>query len=151
MNIFSRARVLAAGLCIVAVAGCSASFRNHGYVPTEQELSGITVGVDSRATVEETLGAASSSGVLSGSDIYYVRSRVRHFGMKRAEVIERQVVAISFDESDTVQNIERFSLADGKVVALERRVTSSSVEGKGFIRQLMGNLGRFNPAGWLKS
>ncbi|PIE14378.1 MAG: cell envelope protein SmpA [Rhodobacterales bacterium] len=151
MAIKTRVRMLVMGISLCAVAACSAVYRNHGYVPSDEELSDITVGVDSRATVEEIMGASSAGSVLSGDDIYYVRSRVKHLGMFRPEVVERQVVAISFDDADVVQNIERFSLADGRIVRLERRVTSSSVEGKGFLRQLLGNLGSFDPRTMLGS
>ncbi|KPQ14077.1 MAG: hypothetical protein HLUCCO18_16175, partial [Rhodobacteraceae bacterium HLUCCO18] len=41
-------------------------------------------------------------------------------------------------------NVERFGLEDGNVVALSRRVTDSNVQGIGFLRQLLGNLGRIN-------
>jgi outer membrane protein assembly factor BamE (lipoprotein component of BamABCDE complex) len=143
MGMTAKARVLVAAICLIGLSACSSVYRNHGYVPTDDELSEITIGVDSRATVEELIGAPSAGGVLEGGDMYYVRSRVRHFGMKRPEVIERQVVAVSFNESGTVKNVERFGLEHGKVVPLSRRVTSSSVEGKGFLRQLLGNLGNF--------
>ena len=65
--------------------------------------------------------------------------------MFKPEVVERQVLAISFDDADTVANIERFSLADGNIVPLSRRVTDSSVLNNGLLRQLLGNIGNFDP------
>lgn len=147
MGIVAKTRSVIIAGCLGAVmltTACSPVYRNHGYVPTEEDLAEIVVGVDSRTTVEEVLGAASSASVVSGGDLYYIRSRVRHIGMVRPRVTERQVLAISFDQNDVVQNIERFSLSDGRVVQLTRRVTSSSVEGKGFLRQLLGNIGAFD-------
>ncbi len=129
-----------------AVAGCSATYKNHGYVPLDEDLAQIVPGVDSRATVDDVIGVPSTAGVLSGGDYYYVRSRVRHSGMFRPQVIDRQVLAISFDQQNVVANIERFDLRDGNVVALSRRVTDTSVQGKGFLRQMLGNIGNLNPA-----
>jgi len=131
---------------VLAVVACTPVYKNHGYVPTPEELADIKVGVDTRTTVEEKVGAPTSSGVLKDSGYYYVRSRVRHYGPKRPEVVERQLVAVSFDQRGVVQNIERFGLEDGYVVVLDRRVTDSSVQDKGFLRQLLGNIGSFNPA-----
>ncbi len=144
MGVRTTAGVILVSLGLVVVAGCSPIIRNHGYVPNDDELREITVGVDRRATVEDVLGTPSAGAFVEGGDIYYVRSQVRHFGMLEPKVVDREVVAISFDGSDVVQNIERFGLEKGRPVTLSRRVTSSSVEGKGFLRQLMGNLGRFN-------
>lgn len=141
----ARALIL---LCLVGVIGaCTPLYRNHGYVPPEEDLQSLVVGVDTRASVDDLIGAPSASGLLSGGDYYYVRSRVREYGAFRPEVIERQVLAISFNEDETIANIERFSLADGNIVPLTRRVTDSSVVGNGFLRQLLGNIGNINPGG----
>lgn len=134
--------ILTAGL---AIAGCSAIYRNHGYVPTEEDLAKVTVGVDTRDTVAEAVGVPSVSGVLNESGYYYVSSRLRHYGALEPKVVERQLVAISFSQSGVVQNIERYGLEDGRVITLNRRVTESSVNDQTFLRQLLGNIGNFNP------
>ncbi len=137
--------------CAAAIGACTPIFKNHGYVPPSEELAEIQVGVDTRDTVEETLGAPGASGVVRDSGYYYVASRVRHYGPKRPEVVSRELVAISFDQRGVVQNIERFGLEDGIVIPLERRVTDSNVQDKGFLRQLLGNIGNFNPANVLNT
>ncbi|WP_170774488.1 outer membrane protein assembly factor BamE [Ruegeria lacuscaerulensis] len=140
----SRTLVLAA--CVAGISACSPVFENHGYIPPPEDLAEIQVGVDTRESVLDSVGAPSSSGVVRDSGFYYVRSRVRHYGPKRPEVVERELVAISFDQGGVVRNIERFGLEDGIVVPLERRVTESSIQNRGFLRQLFGNIGNFNPA-----
>lgn len=139
------ARVLGL-VSVMVVAGCQATYQNHGYVPPEEDLMQLAPGVDTRATVDDLIGAPSASGMLSEGDYYYVRSRVKQYGAFRPEVIERQVLAISFDSQGVVSNIERFDLRDGNIVPLTRRVTDSSVQGKGFLRQMLGNIGNINPA-----
>lgn len=134
--------ILALGFSLTA---CAATFRNHGYIPPQEDLDLLAVGIDTRASVEESVGSPSAGGVLEGGDYFYVFSRVRTFGFKKPKVVERQVLAISFDEAGVVKNIERFGLEDGRVVPLARRVTSSGVTNKTFLRQLLGNLGRFSP------
>lgn len=141
--------VIGAGALLV-IAGCSAQYRNHGYVPVEDDLSNIVVGVDTRDSVAETIGAPSTGGVLKDSGYYYVQSRVRHYAYRAPEVVERQVVAISFDKRGVVRNIERFGLEDGNVITLERRVTDASVQDKSFLRQLLGNLGRFSASDFIE-
>lgn len=133
---------LAAGLMLL-VAGCTSVYRNHGYVPVEEDLASLSVGVDTRETVAQAIGTPSSAGLLGDGDWYYVQSRFRHFAYRAPEEIDREVVAVSFTPSGTVQNIERFGLREGRVVALSRRVTEANVKGVGFLRQLFGNLGNF--------
>ena len=130
----------------VAVAGCSPLYRNHGYVPSDEDLEQIVVGVDSRESVADIVGTPTTGGVTGAQGYYYVSQRMRTFAYREPEVIEREIVAISFDEAGMVENIERYGLEDGNVVRLSRRVTASSVQDLSILRQLIGNLGRFNAA-----
>lgn len=142
-------RKIAAILCVLVVAGCSSVYRNHGYVPKDEELSEIVVGVDTRDSVAEAVGTPASSGVLDSSGYYYVQSRVRHFAYRRPEVVSREVLAISFDNGGVVRNIERFGLEDGQVVPIARRVTETTSSDNGFLRQLLRNLGNFSAGNFL--
>nr|WP_299875087.1 outer membrane protein assembly factor BamE [uncultured Sulfitobacter sp.] len=143
-QIAKRASVLA---LIIAVGACTPQFSNHGYIPPQEELDLIEVGADTRASVAEKVGVPASSGVLTEGGYYYVRSRKRALGFLAAREIDREVVAISFSASGVVQNVERFGLERGQVVPLSRRVTSSPVSNRTFLRQLLGNIGRLGPAG----
>ncbi|AZV78087.1 outer membrane protein assembly factor BamE [Parasedimentitalea marina] len=131
----------------VALAGCAAQYRNHGYVPTEEELAEVVVGVDTRDSVTETIGAPSSSGVLDESGYYYIATQLRHYGPSQPKPVSRELVAISFDQSGVVSGVERFGLENGNVIPLERRVTSSGIQDKTFLRQLLGSIGNISPGG----
>ncbi|MEM6479491.1 MAG: outer membrane protein assembly factor BamE [Pseudomonadota bacterium] len=146
IKLISKGALFGAAL---ALSGCAATYRNHGYAPSDDDLAQIIVGVDTRASVEDTIGRPTTAGVLTQGAYYYLADRRRHFAFFEPEVIDRQLVAVSFDPVGVVSNIERFTLQDGRVVPLSRRVTDSSVQDASLLRQLMGNLGRFNPAGLL--
>ncbi len=137
--------VLMAGLIALSLAACTPTFRNHGYIPPEEDLQELVVGIDTRASVEDVIGTPTAGGVLEGGNYFYVRSTVRTFGPRRPQVVDRQVLAISFDESGVLSNIESFGLEDGRVVTLSRRVTDSNVSNVNFLRQLLGNIGRVGP------
>ncbi len=127
---------------VVFLASCAAVYQNHGYVPTDEELALIEVGRDNRETVEATLGRPSSQGLLNDVGWFYVQSRWKNFGAMPPKEIDRQVVSITFSEAGVVENIERFGLEKGQVVAISRRVTDSNIKGMGFLKQLLGNIGR---------
>ena len=136
------ARMLAAALLVMSVAACAATFRNHGYVPTETELAQIEVGKDTQDTVAEKVGRPTAAGLLNDEGWFYVQSRYRFFGPREPQEIDRQVLAITFSPAGTVQNSERFGLEQGQVVAISRRVTESNIKGIGLINQLFSNFGR---------
>jgi outer membrane protein assembly factor BamE (lipoprotein component of BamABCDE complex) len=135
------AGVLAA-LALVLLGACSPIVRNHGYAPSDDDLALLTVGVDTRDTVAATVGAPGAGGVIEGGGYYYVRSRWETVAWRAPREVDRQVVAVTFDPDGVVENIERFTLEDGRVIALSRRVTETSIRNISFIRQLFGNIGR---------
>ncbi|MGG7644017.1 outer membrane protein assembly factor BamE [Rhodovulum sp. YNF3179] len=144
ITLSTTGRAIAVVVALAALSACSAQYRNHGYTPTDRELAGIEVGVDTRESVAEEIGRPVSRGLLQESGWYYVQSRVRHFAYRPPEEVEREVVAISFDRSDRVANIERFGLEAGRVVPLSRRVTDTNISGISLIEQLLRNFGRIN-------
>ncbi len=73
---------------------------------------------------------------------FYVQSRWRNFGALPPKEVDRQVVAITFSEEGIVQNVERFGLEKGRVVAISRRVTESNIKGLGVLQQIFSNFGR---------
>ena len=145
-GIGSTLRIGLGALALFAVTGCTAQYRTHGYVPNEDELQQIVPGVDTRGTVEDLVGVPSTYGTLNESGFYYVESEVRHFAWRRPEVVDREVLAITFDPAGVVENIERYGLQDGQVVPLARRITRSGDGDINFIRKLFGNIGGFNAA-----
>lgn len=139
--------VLALGL---AVAACSPIYRNHGYVPNEEDLAGLTVGKDTRETAGAKVGRPSTQGLLNDTGWYYVQSRWEQKGALPPVEIDRQVVALTFSEAGVLQNVERFGLERGQIVPLSRRVTESNVRGMGVLRQLFSSFGRIGAAQIIK-
>lgn len=143
-RLFRHARPLFLICGLMLVGACAEIIRQHGYIPPQEDLDAILVGVDTRDTVEATVGRPGASGVLNDSGWFYVGSKVRHFGARRPQEIERQVVALSFDEGGVLSNVERFGLERGQVVTLSRRVTETTVRDVTFIRQIIRNFGRID-------
>lgn len=139
----SRRRIMAFALVLpAALAACQATYQNHGYVPPDDQLSQVVVGKTTQPELDGLVGRPSAQGLLTGSAWYYVGSRWEYFGPRQPREINREIVAISFNEGGTVSNIERFGIERGRVVVLSRRVTDSGVTNIGLLRQLMGNVGR---------
>ena len=129
----------------LGLAACAATFDNHGYVPPPEDLAAVDVG-DSRASVAEAVGTPGTAGVMRDEAWFYTAYRMRNFAYRAPEVVERDIIAISFDGGGRVSNIEEFGLEDGRIIQLSRRVTTSSVREVSFLRQILSNFGRINVA-----
>lgn len=144
-----KSRAILAGCVLLMSVGCTTLYRNHGYAPTDDQLNEVLVGVDTRGTVSDIIGPPTAGGVTNGGGFFYVQSRFRLLGPLEPREIDREVVAIRFDDEGVVSNVERFGLENGNVVALSRRVTQDNIRDTTFIRQLFGSIGQFNAGDFL--
>jgi outer membrane protein assembly factor BamE (lipoprotein component of BamABCDE complex) len=149
-NITTWLRLVGLAVVVAAFTACAPVYRNHGYVPSDEELSLITVGKDTRETVGAVIGRPSASGLLNDEGWYYVQSKWKSLGIRAPKEETRQVVAISFDTNGVVQNVERFGLEKGRIVPISRRVTEDNIRGKGILAQMFGNLGGIGAGQLLK-
>jgi len=145
----TSARRLTAVIALAATVACTPIVRNHGYIPPPEDLALVGVGVDTRESVVANFGPPTSGGILDSSAYYYVSSTFRHFGAFAPQETSREILAISFDASGVVRNIESFGLQDGRVIVLSRRVTDNSVRDSTFLRQLFGSIGQVNAGDFL--
>lgn len=141
-NRMLRGTVLAVAL--LAATACAPIYRNHGFVPAQSELAALEPGVDTRESVTQAIGQPTAGGVLNGNAMYYVASRFRQIGPLEPQEIDRQIVALSFDDAGILRNIERYGLTDGRIVPLDRRVTDDGLRDTTFLRQLFGNIGNID-------
>ena len=143
-HMFNKIKNLILCLTLSSLMSCTSIYRNHGYAPSEELLANILIGIDTRASFEDTLGGHFTVGLPEGKSIYFVSSRWRHHGINTPEPISRQIVAIKFDASDILKNVSRYELSDGEVVVLSRRVTGGGASEISIIKQMMGNFGRMD-------
>jgi outer membrane protein assembly factor BamE (lipoprotein component of BamABCDE complex) len=134
---------LIGAILALSLAACSATFDNHGYVPPPEDLAEINIG-DSREAVAEAVGTPGSAGVMRDEAWFYTDYRIRNYAYRAPEIVERRILAVSFDGGGRVSNIEEFGLEDGNIVQLSRRVTTSTVRDVGFLAQILSNFGRIN-------
>ncbi len=143
----SRGTFLGAGallLAILLVPACSSLEDSHGYVPEAELVEEVQVGIDTKVTAARILGRPGVEGIIDDSGWYYVRSDYERRLWYAPVESNREVLAVSFADNGVVENVERFGLKDGRVVALERRVTDSNTQGISFLRQLFSNFGNFD-------
>lgn len=124
----------------LTLSGCAPTTQVHGYVPSPEEIARITPGVDTFATVEETLGLPSGSGLLRDRAWYYVQSTFENYTYNPPRVIDRTIVAVSFNENGVVSAVNRYGIEDGRIVNLTTRITETGGRQLGVIEQLFGNI-----------
>jgi len=125
----------------MVLSACSEDIRKSGYYPLEQELAAVSIGQSTRAEVLEAMGSPTIQSDSAGP-LYYVGQRTRYFGPFPPQIVDRQVVVVTFDSRGKVANVQTLGLEDGAVVVLSQRVTEPVAGDVSFYRQLFGNIGR---------
>lgn len=143
------ARGVAVALVLATTTACTTTTRFHGYAPTPQDLTELSVGQSSKDEVLARFGPPVSRGALGNNALYYASSAFKHYGASAPQEVDRQVVAIRFDANNVLSNVERYTLADGQVVSLDRRVTEDGINDVTFIGQLLGSFGRIDAGAFL--
>ena len=136
-------------LAVVVVTACSPMTRFHGFAPDARELAQVQIGQTTRADVVTLFGAPTSDGGMRSDTIYYVASQFDRIGPFAPQEADRTVIAVRFDTADRVRNVTRYTLQDGRIVQLDRRVTDDGIEDIGVLEQLLGSFGRIDAGTFL--
>ena len=126
---------------LFVILGCSEQYRKHGYIPSEEELSSVSVSQDDKNTVIKKLGTPSIGGILSDGNIYFVQSKVLKNSIRASKPVDRQVLVLSFDDKGKLDNIQKFGIEKGKIVILDYRTTPSGLKNMSFLFRLFQNVG----------
>jgi len=134
-------RLLATGMLCLGFAACTAQTAQHGQIFTEAELKQVKDGM-SQGQVELTLGSPTAKSTVGEGVYYYISTKTKQqLGFMEPEVVDRRVVAVYFDESNSVRRVAHYGLKDGKVIDFITRETPSYGSEDGILKELFRNIG----------
>jgi len=141
-------RKIATGACsalwLSALAACSPTIQQEGNVPEPDQVVQINPGVDDKNRVSQVLGSPSSISAFQDRTWYYISRRTETTAFFDPDVVEQEVLAISFDSQNIVQDMRVYGLENGRMVQTVNRITPTYGNDLTIIQQVLGNLGRFN-------
>ena len=146
-----RIRRVGGALLLLASAGCSPTLDNRGHILREAALVEIKPGVHRREDVQQLMGSPSSVAPFDPNTWLYMGEKAESIAFFEPEIKERNVVVVQFDQSGTVQSVNRLSKKDAKEVEVVDRATPTAGNELTFLEQLLGNIGRFAGAPGAKS
>ncbi len=143
-----RAAVI--GSLLLLLPGCvifSDSPHYRGIAVTQNDLNQLTPGVSSQADAQALLGPPTTQEVFNNNNWIYV-SQVTRMRIAQTEGVDTQhVVVLSFDNNGVLQKISQKTLDNAVQVAMDPRETPAPGGTAGFLQQLIGGVGKFNPLG----
>ena len=145
---YRRTLLAAVGLALALGSGaCTARIDQRGNKPDEDQVVLINPGVDDKNRVAELIGTPSAISTFNDRTWYYISKRTETVAFFDPEVVDQEVLAISFDDNGVVDNMRIYGPEDGRTIAYVDRTTPTEGNELTLMQQLLGNLGRFNPEG----
>ena len=138
-----RGPIFATGLLTATIMACAPVIDNRGYFFDDRSVDNIEKGVTNKEAVRETFGSPSSESVLNNGAYYYIYSRFVTESYRAPEEVDRKVLAIYFDENNTVRDLAVYGLEDGIIVPIVARTTQTQGSELTALQQIFGNVGRF--------
>ena len=135
--------IAAAGVIAISAVACAPVVSQRGYVPNEDLIADIRVGIDNKDSVLTTFGSPSTVSSVDASAWYYISSIHEQVAFYAEQPVDREIVVVYFDDTDTVKQLGYYGLEDGKIVNFIDRETPTRGKQLTFLQQMFGNLGRF--------
>lgn len=140
-------KALAAALVLAAApmfaaGGCTATRDFHGYVPDQALPVDVQPKVDTRSTVLQRLGTPSTTSLFDDKLWIYMAATREMVAFYYPKVVQREIVAIKFDDDDVVSDVLVYDVKAGRTIAYNTKVTPTRGRELGILEQLFGTLGR---------
>jgi outer membrane protein assembly factor BamE (lipoprotein component of BamABCDE complex) len=126
--------VLAGAAILIA---CAPVISQRGYLPDPSLESSIKPGTDTKTTVQERLGYASTTATFGNDSWYYISATEKQVAFFTPTVLKRQVTAVYFDKQNKVTGVQHYGLKDGHLISFESRTTPARGRETTFLQELL--------------
>jgi outer membrane protein assembly factor BamE (lipoprotein component of BamABCDE complex) len=129
-----RLLILAGAALVIA---CTPVINQRGYLEDKDAVASIKTGTDTKTSVQEKLGYASTTATFSGDAWYYISSTEKQVAFFTPTVQQRSILAVYFDKGGKVTATRHYALAQGHLITLESRTTPARGRELTFLQQLL--------------
>jgi outer membrane protein assembly factor BamE (lipoprotein component of BamABCDE complex) len=143
-----QARLAIALACGALAVGACTPLRGHsGYIVDAELVNSVQPGVDTRDSVQQTLGKPTFTGQFGNTDWYYLARDTKNYAFQKPRVSDQITLKIAFDPNGVVQNVTRTD--EQRVASIEpsKKVTPTLGRKRSFFAELFGNIGAVGAPG----
>jgi outer membrane protein assembly factor BamE (lipoprotein component of BamABCDE complex) len=111
------------------------------------QLKELTPGTSTKADVTAVIGSPTATATFDNNTWLYISETTQTRIARTLGEVDQNVVVLSFDDRGLLKNVSKIGKEDSLPVTVVARTTPSPGTEASFLQQLLGNVGRFNPAG----
>jgi outer membrane protein assembly factor BamE (lipoprotein component of BamABCDE complex) len=123
--------------------------QSRGNLIDNVDLAQLQPGTSTRADVTSLVGTPTTHATFDDNTWIYVGEVTKPTIAGFPAIIRQEVVVMNFDGNGTLRTLHKLTGKDAVRVAMVSRTTPSPGSEASFLQQVIGNVGRYNPAGLL--
>lgn len=130
----------------LTLQACAPSTAVRGNLLTPDKIEEVEVGTLTKNDLIRAIGSPTTVAPFDANIWYYIGQQTEKQGFLDREIIDQIVYQAQFDEEGTLTSFNKLETEDIDVAFSEDK-TPTYGNDISVVQQLLGNLGRFNPAG----
>ncbi|MBS0223762.1 MAG: outer membrane protein assembly factor BamE [Proteobacteria bacterium] len=138
--------ILLAGVAVgsLALGGCANNVAQRGFAPTPGSVEKLEIGTQGRDDVVRLIGSPSTVSTFNPSIWYYISQKQEAWAFLKPEIIDQNVMQLTFNDSGRLQAIKKYDLKDAEDIVMVSRITPTAGKELTILEQILGNVGRFS-------
>jgi outer membrane protein assembly factor BamE (lipoprotein component of BamABCDE complex) len=112
-----------------------------------ESMKELTPGTSSKADVTAIIGSPTARDSFDDNTWLYISELTQQRIGRTLGELQQNVIVLNFDDKGVLKSINKLDKEDALPVTVIARTTASPGTEASFMQQLLGNIGRFNPAG----
>jgi outer membrane protein assembly factor BamE (lipoprotein component of BamABCDE complex) len=112
-----------------------------------ESMKELTPGTSTKADVSAIIGSPTARDTFDDNTWLYISELTQQRIGRTLGQLQQNVVVLNFDDKGVLKTIQTLNKDDALPVSVIARTTASPGTEASFMQQLLGNIGRFSPAG----
>ena len=131
---------------LTTLNACVSRIDKHGYMFDLSDHQLLQEGITTKDRVLRIMGSPTLTSDLEGSETWiYFAEDVKSLLFFRPDIKTRTMIAIKFDNSDTIRELKNYDLSDDKKINFASNYTEVKSNKIGFFKSIFGNVGQIRP------
>ena len=147
MSIKPRQLMLVACLLLSSCGWLMSAPQVRGNKVDPEALKELVPGTSTKADVTAVIGSPTAHATFDDNTWLYISELTRERIGRTLGELNQNVVVLNFDDKGVLTGVHKLDKEDALPVTVIARTTPSPGTEASFMQQLLGNIGRFNPAG----
>src|SRR5580765_6597828 len=102
------------GAVMPLLSACETIVDQRGFAATPGSVEKVEVGSQSREDVIRLIGSPSTVATFNPNVWYYISQKQETYAFFKPDMIEQNVLQLTFNESGRLQAMKKYELADGR-------------------------------------